>query len=142
MNRVIPRLVSAPILLLVALLTLSCGGGMMDPPRMLKSISVSPMVAQAPNGQTQVQFVATGTFTEPPITVTPLAVSWNFANTPLTACSANNCAQITSQGMAMCGNLAAGSWTITASAPADPKAALNDFGVPRVSATATLACEQ
>jgi hypothetical protein len=141
MNRVVPRFVSPPTLLLVALLTLSCGGTM-DPPRMLKAITVSPAVAQAPNGQTQVQFVATGTFTEPPITVTPLAVSWNFANTPLTACSANNCAQITSHGLAMCGNLAAGSWTITASAPADPKVALNDFGVPRVSATATLACQQ
>ena len=114
----------------------------MDPPRMLAAISITPTVAQAANGQTQVQFVATGTFTEPPITVTPLAVSWNFANTPLTACLANNCAQITSQGVAMCGNLATGSWTITASAPADPKAALNDFGVPRVSAKATLNCQQ
>jgi len=109
---------------------------------MLTAISVTPMVAQAPNGQTQVQFVATGTFTEPPITVSPLAVSWNFANTPLTACSANNCAQITSQGVAMCGNLATGAWTITASAPADPKAALNNFGVSRVSANATLKCQQ
>jgi len=114
----------------------------MGPPRMLKAISVTPAVAQAPNGQTQVQFVATGTFTEPPITVTPLAVSWNFANIPLIACSVNNCAQVTSQGVAMCGNLAPGSWIITASAPADPKAPLNDFGVPRVSATAALACQQ
>jgi hypothetical protein len=142
MNRVVPHLVSASILLLLALLTLSCGGGTMDPPRMLKAISVTPEVAQAPNGQTQVQFVATGTFTEPPITVTPLAVSWNFANIPLIACSTNNCAQITSQGVAMCGNLAPGSWTITASAPSDPKAPLNDFSVPRVSATAALACQQ
>jgi len=142
MNRVVSRLVYFPTLLLVTLLTLSCGGGTMDPPRMLTAISVTPMVAQAPNGQTQVQFVATGTFTEPPITVSPLAVSWNFANTPLTACSANNCAQITSQGVAMCGNLATGAWTITASAPADPKAALNNFGVSRVSANATLKCQQ
>jgi len=142
MDRVVSRLVYFPTLLLVALLTLSCGGGTMDPPRMLTAISVTPTIAQAPNGQTQVQFVATGTFTEPPITVTPLAVSWNFANTPLTACSVNNCAQITSQGVAMCGNLATGAWTITASAPADPKAALNNFGVPRVSAKATLKCQQ
>jgi len=142
MNRVVSRLVYFPTLLLVALLTLSCGGGTMDPPRMLTAISVTPTVAQAPNGQTQVQFVATGTFTGPPITVSPLAVSWNFANTPLTACSANDCAQITSQGVAMCGNLATGAWTITASAPADPKAALNNFGVSRVSANATLKCQQ
>jgi hypothetical protein len=142
MDHVVARLVSASILLLVGLLTLSCGGGTMDPPRMLTAISVTPTVAQAPNGETQVQFIATGTFTEPPITVTPLAVSWNFANTPLTACSANNCAQITSQGVAMCGNLATGSWSITASAPADPKASLNDFGVTRVSGNATLACQQ
>jgi len=142
MNRVVSRLVYFPTLLLVTLLTLSCGGGTMDPPRMLTAISVTPTVAQAPNGQTQVQFVATGTFTGPPITVSPLAVSWNFANTPLTACSANNCAQITSKGVAMCGNLATGAWTITASAPADPKAALNNFGVSRVSANATLKCQQ
>jgi tetratricopeptide (TPR) repeat protein len=38
----------------------------MDPPRMLKAITVSPAVAQAPNGQTQVQFVATGTFRDRP----------------------------------------------------------------------------
>jgi hypothetical protein len=75
MDRVVPSLVYIPILLLVALLTLSCGAGTMDPPRMLTAISITPTVAQAPNGQTQVQFVATGTFAEP-ITVTPLAVSW------------------------------------------------------------------
>lgn len=142
MNPFIARPAFAPMLLF-GLITLSCGGGtMVDPPRMLKAISVNPTVAQAPNGQTQVQFVATGTFTEPPITVTPLPVSWNFVNLPLTACSTNNCAQITSQGVAMCGNLAPGSWKITASAPADPKAALNDFGVSRVSGTAALACQQ
>jgi len=142
MDRAVLRLVYVPILLLLALLTSSCGEGTMDPPRMLTAISITPAVARAPNGQTQVQFVATGTFTEPPITVTPLPVSWNFVNTPQTACSANNCAQITSQGVAMCGNLATGSWTINASAPADPKAALNDFGVTRVSANATLMCQQ
>jgi len=142
MDRISVRLGFLTIFLFVCLMTLSCGGGAMDPPRLLKAISITPAVGQAPDGTTQVQFVATGTFTEPPITVTPLAVSWNFANIPLVACSGNNCAQISSQGVAVCGNLAPGSFQITASAPADPKASLNDFSVIRVSASAALACQQ
>jgi len=49
------------------LLTLSCGSG----GRHLQSITVSQTVS----GQ-QIQFVATGTFSAPPTTVTPLPVDW------------------------------------------------------------------
>jgi hypothetical protein len=57
------------LLLLVTIsLTLSCGGG---GGRQLRSISLSQTV----NGE-QVQFVATGTFSAPPMTVTPLPVMW------------------------------------------------------------------
>ncbi len=65
---------SATLLLLVAVVTMSCGGGT-NPNRMLESISISPAIAHAQNGQAQ--FVATGTFSASPRTVTPLAVNWS-----------------------------------------------------------------
>ena len=60
----------APLILLVgALLALSCGGS----GRQLQSLSIQ----QTANGQ-QIQFVATGAFSGPSATVTPLAVMWSF----------------------------------------------------------------
>ena len=56
-------------LLIVTLFTFSCGSSSSG--RRLQSISVSQTV----NGQ-QIQFVATGTFSAPPTTVTPLPVDW------------------------------------------------------------------
>lgn len=58
------------LLLLPILFTLACGSGSH---RQLQSISIS----QAVNGK-QIQFVATGTFSAAPITVTPLAVFWSI----------------------------------------------------------------
>jgi len=54
------------LLLLVPFLTLSCGSS-----RQLQSISIS----QRANGE-EIQFVATGTFSASPTTVTPLPVFW------------------------------------------------------------------
>jgi len=48
-----------------------------DSNRQLQSITIHSVV----NGQ-QVQFVATGTFTASPTTVSPLPVSWSFAPPP------------------------------------------------------------
>ena len=53
-------------LLLVAAGSLACGGG-----RRLQSITIS----QTTNGQ-QVQFVATGNYSAPPMTLSPLPVMW------------------------------------------------------------------
>jgi len=62
-----PRLASSLIAVpLLAILTLSCGMG-----RKLETISISQTV----NGE-QITFVATGTFTSAPTTVTPLPVQW------------------------------------------------------------------
>lgn len=58
------------ILLLPTLFTLACGSGSN---RQLQSISISQTV----NGE-GIQFVATGTFSAAPITVTPLAVFWSI----------------------------------------------------------------
>jgi hypothetical protein len=51
------------------------------------------------------------------------------------------CAQLLAEH-AVSGVFAKFQETITAGAPADPNAALNDFGVPRVSANATLNCQE
>ena len=61
---------SVVLLILLAIsFTLSCGSS----PRQLQNITI----AQTTNGQ-QVQFVATGTFSASPRTVTPLPVDWTM----------------------------------------------------------------
>jgi len=64
---------SRPVLILLVLaasLMSACGG---DPSgRNLQSITI----ASTANGN-QIQFVATGTFSAPPTTVTPLPVDWS-----------------------------------------------------------------
>ena len=60
------------LLAVIASSVLACGGG-----RRLQSITISELKS----GQ-QIQFVATGTFSAPPTTVSPLAVSWSFAPPP------------------------------------------------------------
>jgi len=56
--------------LLVLLLTLSCGSSSR---RQLQSITISQTAVGA-----QIQFVATGTFSAPPTTVTPLPADWTL----------------------------------------------------------------
>ncbi len=62
------------LLLPVAFLTLACGS---SNNRQLQSITINAVA----NGS-QIQFVATGTFSAAPTTVTPLPVSWSFAPPP------------------------------------------------------------
>jgi len=59
------------LLLPVTSLTLGCGSGSSN--RQLQSITINSVVS----GQ-QIQFVATGTFSAPPTTVTPLPVDWSI----------------------------------------------------------------
>ena len=66
-----PRLLFA--VLPFVFLSLNCGS---STPRTLQSVSAAPAVADAmnfPNGQ--VQFVVTGTYNKPPLTVTPQPVT-------------------------------------------------------------------
>ena len=65
--RLLPFLI---LVLAMAWLTLSCGSGN---GRQLESITLTQTTIN--NGQ-DVQFVATGTFSAPPTTVTPLPVDW------------------------------------------------------------------
>jgi len=62
------------LLLSVTSLTLACGSGSN---RQLQSIAINEVA----NGQ-QIQFVATGTFSAPPTTVSPLPVFWSYAPPP------------------------------------------------------------
>jgi len=61
------------LLLPVVSLPLACGGGN----RQLESITVTSVA----KGQ-QIEFVATGNFSAPPTTVSPLPVSWSYAPPP------------------------------------------------------------
>jgi hypothetical protein len=60
------------LLLPVTSLTLACGNGS-DPGRQLQSITIT----QTANGQ-QIEFVATGHFSSPPMTATPIPVEWSI----------------------------------------------------------------
>jgi len=107
----------APVLLLlliVASLALSCGSGS---GRQLQSITVTQTV----NGQ-QIEFVATGTFSEAPTTVTPLPVTWGvgpFAPPP----RGNLDYQLTTQPFIFNCTVAGPSLPVVAWAPPDPNVA-------------------
>lgn len=117
----------------VATILISCGSGASN--RMLQSISISPVMADAQNGQKQ--FVATGTFSSAPVTVSPLPAFWTISGDA--SCTTMACPNISSDGLAKC-VVGASTQTVHASAPADPKHAVNDFGVSRVTGAATLVC--
>ena len=92
----------------------------------------------------RLQYVATGTFSAPPLTVTPLPVNWCVKLAPLASpgvCGppGNSDPGITSQGLATCGTSTLGA-TVTPLAPSDSKLPLNAQGVPMVSGSAALDC--
>ena len=65
------KLWSIVLLLTITSLTLTCGTSGSN--RQLQSIAINSVT----NGE-QIQFLATGTFSAPPITVSPLPVSWSL----------------------------------------------------------------
>lgn len=136
MNRVLVRVAFFSICLAASVSLLSCGA---SSNRMLESISISPAAAHGQNGP--VQFVATGTFSAPPITVTPLNVNWSAPTMTAgsAACAIGACPSISRQGLAICGTSPA-AVAVTAVAPADPRVPLNSQGVPVVIGRATLVC--
>ena len=92
--------------LLVASLTLSCSSS-----RKLQSITISQTV----NGQ-QIQFVASGAFSAPPITVNPLPAFWSIDLPPAQY-------TLTTQPFVVpCNSVNPGGGPIVAWAPADPNA--------------------
>jgi hypothetical protein len=101
------------VLSVAASLILSCGAGSQgqDP---LQSITLSPAAADAqnyPNGQ--VQFIASGYYSNPSRTVTPLSATWGtcYQFAPTSAIS------VTSTGLAQCASGAVGTFSVWANDP-------------------------
>ncbi|MGC2161716.1 MAG: hypothetical protein WA634_07410 [Silvibacterium sp.] len=133
----------AMLFLSLAATVISCGGVGTDSGRRLVSISVSPAAGADTRSNPVVQFVATGTYSAPPITVSSLPVLWRGSWTALSALCVGSpvpaCEGINSNGVAMCGGYPT-DVTITASAPADPNLPLGSKNVPMVTGTAALKC--
>jgi hypothetical protein len=115
-------------LLLPASLVLSCGTKSpgQDP---LQSITLSPASADAHNGQ--VQFVATGYYTDPARKVTPLSAFWGTCyQASATQEAPTTAVTVTQGGVAQCTPGAVGTYTIWA----------NDPPFPNISCLAMTAC--
>jgi hypothetical protein len=102
-----------PLVLLTLLISVACGAGHPN----LKSINVTPVTATA-NTQGSVGFTATGIFSDNSSrTLSPAdGLSWRSSNTTV--------ASINDAGMASCN--AAGTVTITASAPQNLQLTINN----------------
>jgi hypothetical protein len=93
----------------LAAITSACGS---NPQREIETITVSPSSADAqdyPDGQ--VPFVATGTFSEPPVTVSPLQATWVAVDA---AGQRTTDVSITNSGVAQCTSGAPGTYTLGA----------------------------
>ncbi len=120
-------------LLFVSLEMLGCGSN-----RVLESITVSPATADAqdfPGGM--VNFTATGNFNKPPMSVTPLTVTWSILHPTKTACPP--CAGIDSNGVAQCGGVM-GMVTVQATAPRDPQMAMDTMNTQMITGMAQMTC--
>ncbi|HVN18336.1 MAG TPA: hypothetical protein VMU05_06170 [Dongiaceae bacterium] len=113
-----PRSVGA--LLLLSSIALSCGGS-----RHLQSVAVQPATATAQNGQ--FQFMATGTFSEPPspATLTSKDVTWCVGTLASPEASPNGCignavpfATVDQNGLAKCSSTLHGTGYILAGSDA------------------------
>ena len=91
-----------------------------NPARTLLSISVSPATAQDNGSAAGVQFTATGTFSTPPVSVSPLPANWSF--TGFTAIPVPAGVTIDSTGLAHCTGFK-GTVPVFAIHPADPNVA-------------------
>jgi len=139
-----------------AWITLACGGG--DPrqsdSRPLQSITLSPASADAqdyPDGK--VPFVATGHYSSPPTTVTPLPANWaaesvQIVNGIETVGPANGAVSVDANGVAQCAAGSSGMYLVVAWDIQDPTlqvscACLTFFGEPCCNScqgTAQLTC--
>jgi hypothetical protein len=123
------------LIILAALGTLACGGGH---GRQLQSITITQTLSA--NGQ-QVSFVATGTFSAPPTTVTPLPVDWT---TQLLAPPPPEYTYtLTTQPLVVsCTTIGPGVLPVVAFAPLDPNAPMSGTAKTVVTAAATPVCQQ
>jgi hypothetical protein len=120
------------LLLIAPLFTMGCGS---SHSRQLQSITIT----KTANGQ-QIQFVATGTFSAPPTTVTPLPVDWTLglmAPPPLTY----DYTLTTQPYLYDCANAGAYSLPVVAFAPTDPNAPASGATAKVVVASGGLPCQ-
>ena len=113
----------SPGLFAFAALGLAVLGGCAVPAnqaRTLLSISVSPATAQDNGSAAGVQFTATGTFSTPPVSVSPLPANWSF--TGFTAIPVPAGVTIDSTGLAHCTGFK-GTVQVFAIHPVDPNVA-------------------
>jgi len=121
------------LLLLATSLTLSCGSG-----RRLQSITITQTLSA--NGQ-QVSFVATGTFSRPPVTVTPLPVDWTIGL--MAPPPPEYTYTLTTQPFVFqCTTTGPEALPVVAFAPPDPNAPINGTTKTVVSAAAAPICQQ
>ncbi|HET7751292.1 MAG TPA: hypothetical protein VFK81_18020 [Terriglobales bacterium] len=131
---------SASVLTLVVVIaaqTLGCGSMYSSSNRMLQSVMVTPANADAQNfTMGQVQFTATGTFSQPP---SPAPVSFQPPYTGNWSSSNLNIATISQSGMAQCAAGAAGKVTITAEVSSNSATGMGQMST-AVSGKTTLTC--
>jgi hypothetical protein len=128
------RLLSLPILFLaMTWVTLSCGSG----GRHLQSITLTQTAIN--NGQED-QFVATGTFSAPPTTVTPLPVDWTTGNLMAPPPPTYNYTLTTQPYVVNCTVVGPGTFAVVAFAPPDPNAPTSGTSKIVVTAAAMPAC--
>jgi hypothetical protein len=127
-------------LVLAASLALSCGTTPIPtstptptPTGQLQSITVSPAIA---DGEGQVQFTATGHYTDPPDEVAPLSATWSacYQNAPTSEVS------ITSTGLAQCATGGAGTYSIVAFRMTTCNVVTSCGGGCTIAGTAQLTC--
>ncbi|MGA9063641.1 MAG: hypothetical protein WB341_18520 [Terracidiphilus sp.] len=96
-------------LLLLAFLPVACSNPAMNSSRELLSVTIAPSSGTAPAApNSQVQFVATGTYNTEPYTVTPLQATWGVSSFPQAIAST------TQNGLATCASGGSGTTTIEA----------------------------
>ena len=121
-------------LLLAVSLSLACGTGA-GTQRQLQSITI----AQTLNGQ-QVQFIATGTFSTAPTTVTPLPVDWTLGL--MAPPPAQYSYTLSTQPYVYdCANAGAYNLPVVAFAPPDPSAPSSGTTKTVVTAAAAIQCQ-
>lgn len=143
-------LLLASVNLLILLAIAGCGGtSMMNSARQLQSLMVTPSAADAQNFPgAKVQFMATGTFSMAPMTVTSTPVLWSVGSpsfmspTPMPMSMALSTGpSVDANGVAQCNGFT-GIATIEATAPADPNMPISQMSamMRTVSGMAHLTC--
>jgi hypothetical protein len=121
------------LLLLIAFLSLSCGGGH---GRELQSITISQTVVG-----TRIQFVATGTFSATPMTVTPLPVDWS-TGLPAPPPPQYTYTLSTQPYVFDCGGTGSGTLAqVSAFAPSNPNAPMSGTTKTVVTGSASFTCQ-